>query len=56
MSPWVAFILFIFLLVALDLGIFHRKIRTIAFKEALILSGAWIGVALCLQCSHLLCL
>jgi tellurite resistance protein TerC len=43
---WVAFILFIFFLVALDLGIFHRKGRTIAFKEALILSGVWIGVAL----------
>ena len=43
---WAAFILFIFLLVALDLGIFHRRTRTIAFKEALILSGAWIGVAL----------
>jgi tellurite resistance protein TerC len=43
---WGAFILFIFLLVALDLGIFHRKTRTIAFKEALILSGVWIGVAL----------
>ena len=43
---WAAFILFIFFLVALDLGIFHRKTRTIAFKEALILSGVWIGVAL----------
>jgi tellurite resistance protein TerC len=43
---WAAFILFIFFLVALDLGIFHRKTRTIAFKEALILSGAWISVAL----------
>src|SRR5258707_1982060 len=43
---WAAFILFIFCLVALDLGIFHRKTRTIAFKEALILSGAWISVAL----------
>jgi hypothetical protein len=43
---WAAFILFIFLLVALDLGIFHHKTRTIAFKEALILSGVWISVAL----------
>ena len=43
---WAAFILFIFFLVALDLGIFHRKTRTIAFREALILSGVWIGVAL----------
>jgi tellurite resistance protein TerC len=43
---WAAFILFIFFLLALDLGLFHRKTRTIAFKEALILSGVWIGVAL----------
>jgi TerC family integral membrane protein len=43
---WAAFILFVFSLVALDLGIFHRNTRTIAFREALILSGAWIGVAL----------
>jgi tellurite resistance protein TerC len=43
---WAAFILFIFLLLALDLGIVHRESRTIAFKEALILSGVWIGVAL----------
>src|SRR3979490_585459 len=41
-----AFILVIFSLVALDGGIFHRRTRTIAFKEALILSGVWIGVAL----------
>lgn len=39
-------ILFVFFLLALDLGIFHRKTRTIAFKEALILSAGWIGVAL----------
>ena len=43
---WVAFILFVFLLVALDLGVFHRETRTIAFKEALILSAGWITVAL----------
>ena len=43
---WVTFILFVFFLLALDLGIFHRKTRTIAFKEALILSAGWIGVAL----------
>jgi hypothetical protein len=26
--------------------VFHRESRTIAFKEALILSGGWISVAL----------
>jgi tellurite resistance protein TerC len=43
---WVAFILFVFFLLALDLGVFHHETRTIAFKEALILSGGWISIAL----------
>ncbi|TYL99123.1 hypothetical protein FXB40_03100 [Bradyrhizobium rifense] len=43
---WVAFIVFVFFLVALDLGVLHREARTIAFKEALILSAGWITVAL----------
>ncbi|WFU37235.1 hypothetical protein QA635_08145 [Bradyrhizobium brasilense] len=43
---WVAFILFVFFLVALDLGVFHREARTIAFKEALMLSAGWITIAL----------
>ncbi|WFU58424.1 TerC/Alx family metal homeostasis membrane protein [Bradyrhizobium pachyrhizi] len=43
---WVAFIVFVFFLVALDLGVLHREARTIAFKEALMLSAGWITVAL----------
>ncbi len=43
---WAAFVVFILLLLALDLGVFHRKAHAITLKEALILSGAWIGVAL----------
>ena len=46
MWPWAAFVVFILLLLALDLGVFHRKAHAITLKEALILSGAWIGVAL----------
>jgi tellurite resistance protein TerC len=46
MLLWAAFVLFIICLLALDLGVIHRKTRAIAFKEALILSGVWIGVAL----------
>jgi len=45
-SLWVAFIIFILLLLALDLGVFHRKAHVISLKEALRLSGVWIGVAL----------
>ena len=45
-SLWVAFIIFILLLLALDLGVFHRKAHVIDLREALIFSGAWIGAAL----------
>lgn len=43
---WLAFIVFILFLLALDLGVFHRKAHTITLREALIVSGAWIGMAL----------
>jgi tellurite resistance protein TerC len=43
---WAAFIVFILFLLALDLGVFHRKAHAIMLKDALVLSGAWIGVAL----------
>ena len=43
---WAAFIVFILFLLALDLGVFHRRAHAVTFKEALILSGAWICVAL----------
>src|SRR3979490_2068851 len=43
---WAAFIVFILALLALDLGVFHRKAHAITLKEALTLSGGWIGVAL----------
>ena len=45
-SLWVAFIIFILFLLALDLGVFHRKAHVIDLKEALMFSGVWIGVAL----------
>jgi len=50
---WAAFILFIFFLVALDVGIFHRRTRTIAFKEALAKRSVDRRRA-SLQCPHLL--
>jgi tellurite resistance protein TerC len=43
---WAAFVVLILCLLALDLGVFHRKAHAITLKEALMLSGAWIGVAL----------
>jgi len=43
---WIGFNLFVILMLALDLGVFHRKQHTVKVKEALIWSGIWITLAL----------
>ncbi|MFZ0434210.1 MAG: TerC family protein [Candidatus Acidiferrales bacterium] len=43
---WLLFILLLAALLALDLGVFHRKSHRIGMKEALVESAAWIGVSL----------
>lgn len=43
---WGAFGLLVFVLLALDLGVFHRKAHEVKIKEALIWSAVWICVAL----------
>lgn len=43
---WVVFLLFVFLMLALDLGVFHRKSHEVKIKEALIWSFVWITLAL----------
>ncbi len=43
---WVGFNLFILAMLALDLGVFHRKAHEISVREATIWSGVWIGLAL----------
>jgi tellurite resistance protein TerC len=43
---WIGFNVFILLLLALDLGVFHRKSHTVSLKEALTWSGVWIALAL----------
>ncbi len=43
---WIGFHLLIFLMLALDLGVFNRKAHTPTYKEAAIWSGVWIGLAL----------
>ena len=44
--PWIGFNLFVIAMLAIDLGIFHRKAHTVSLKEALIWSGVWITLAL----------
>lgn len=43
---WILFNLFVLVMLALDLGVFHRKAHAISFKEALTWSGVWIAMAL----------
>ena len=43
---WTCFIGFVLVMLALDLGVFHRKSHEIKIKEALIWSAVWIGLAL----------
>ncbi|HEV2294029.1 MAG TPA: TerC family protein [Tepidisphaeraceae bacterium] len=43
---WIGFIVFVLAMLALDLGVFHRKAHTVSVKEALIWSAVWISMAL----------
>jgi tellurite resistance protein TerC len=43
---WLFFNLFVLAMLALDLGVFHRKSHDVKFKEALAWSAVWIGLAL----------
>ena len=42
---WIAFNLFVVAMLALDLGVFHRKSHAVKFKEALAWSAVWIALA-----------
>lgn len=43
---WVGFNVFVLLMLALDLGVFHRKAHVVKTKEALLWSAVWIALAL----------
>ena len=43
---WVVFNIFVLAMLAIDLGVFHRKAHEIKIKEALIWSAIWITLAL----------
>ncbi len=42
---WVLFHLFVFAMLALDLGVFHRRPRVLGFREAIAWSLLWIALA-----------
>ncbi|MFZ2906567.1 MAG: TerC family protein [Cyclobacteriaceae bacterium] len=43
---WTGFNLFVILMLALDLGVFHRKTHAVSVKEALVWTGVWITLAM----------
>jgi tellurite resistance protein TerC len=43
---WIGFNVFVLLMLALDLGVFHRKSHVVKMREAMIWSGVWIALAL----------
>ena len=43
---WLGFNVFVLLMLALDLGVFHKKSHAVSVKEALTWSGVWIALAL----------
>jgi tellurite resistance protein TerC len=43
---WIGFIGFVLLMLALDLGVFHRKAHAVRFREALAWSVVWVTLAL----------
>lgn len=43
---WIGFNLFVLLMLALDLGVFHRKAHIVTFKESITWTFVWVGLAL----------
>ncbi len=43
---WIGFNAFVLAMLALDLGVFHRKAHDVSVREALTWSGVWIALAL----------
>jgi tellurite resistance protein TerC len=43
---WAGFIGFVLLMLALDLGIFHRQAHVVRVKEALVWSAGWVTLGL----------
>lgn len=42
---WIGFTVFVLAMLAIDLGIFHRKARDVNFREAIGWTAVWVGLA-----------
>ena len=47
-SPWlwIGFNAFILVMLALDLGVFHRRSHTVTFRESMVWTAVWVALAL----------
>lgn len=45
-SWWIGFHVFVLAMLALDLGVFHKKDHNVSVKESLIWTGVWVSLAL----------
>jgi len=43
---WAGFVAFVLMLLAIDLGVFHRKAHEVSLKEAAVWSTVWVSLAL----------
>ena len=43
---WFGFVAFVVAMLAVDLGVFHRRAHVVGFREALAWSGVWAGLSL----------
>ncbi len=43
---WVGFNVFVLAMLALDLGVFHRKAHVVSLKESFVWTGVWVALAL----------
>ncbi len=46
-AHWIGFLAFVLVMLALDLGVFHRHPHVVKVKEALTWSLVWVGLAAC---------
>jgi tellurite resistance protein TerC len=43
---WIGFTAFVLVMLALDLGVFHRKAHEVRVQEALVWTAVWVSLAL----------
>jgi len=42
---WIGFVAFVLVMLAIDLGVFHKQAHEVSVKEAAVWSGVWVGLA-----------